>query len=77
MAGLFRFSLMAELWVSLLLYGGTVFDDLAWFRSRRIQRLFGWVQIPDPTNFGRWLRRAGGHLVPVLDELMGHLVRVR
>ncbi len=76
-AGIFRPSLMVELWVSLLLYGGTVLDDLAWFRSRGIRRLFGWVRIPDPTTFGRWLRRAGGLLVPVLDELVWHLVQVR
>lgn len=76
-AGLFRPSLMVELWVTLLLYGGTVIDDLAWFRSRGIRRLFGWVRVPDPTTFGRWLRRAAGQLVPVVDELVWHLVRVR
>jgi len=76
-AGVFRSSLMVELWVSLLLYGGTVLDDLAWFRSRGIRRLFGWMRIPDPTTFGRWLRRAGACLVPVLDELIWHLVQVR
>jgi hypothetical protein len=75
--GLFRSSLMVELWVSLLLYGGTVIDDLAWFRARGIRRLFGWVRVPDPTTFGRWLRRAGEPLVPVLDELVWHLVQVR
>jgi hypothetical protein len=75
--GRFRSSLMVELWVVLLLYGGTVLDDLAWIRSRGVRRLFGWVRVPDPTTFGRWLRRAGALLVPVLDRLVWHLVRVR
>jgi hypothetical protein len=70
-------SLMAEPWVALLLYGGTVLDDLTRLRSRGIRRLFGWARVPDPTTFGRWLRRAGGGLVPVLDDLIWHLVRVR
>jgi len=76
-AGLFRPSLMVELWVTLLLYGGTVMDDLAWFRGRGIRRLFGWMRVSDPTTFGRWLRRAAAQLVPVVDELVWHLVRVR
>jgi hypothetical protein len=77
LGGLFRSSLMVEVWVALLLYGGSVLDDLTWFRQRGIARLFGWVRVPDPTTFGRWLRRAGSCLVPVLDELVWHLVLVR
>ena len=66
-----------EVWVALLLYGGAVMDDLAWFGGRAIRPLFGWSRIPNPTTFGRWLRRAGSALVPVLDELIWHLVRSR
>jgi hypothetical protein len=76
-AGRFRSTLMVELWVALLLYGGSVLDDLLWFRTRGVRALFGWTRIPDPTTFGRWLRRAGEPLVPILDELIWHLVRVR
>jgi hypothetical protein len=39
--------------------------------------LFGWVRVPDPTSFGRWLRRAGKVLVPHLDELLWYVVRRR
>jgi len=75
--GRFRSGLMVEVWVALLVYGGAVMDDLRWFGGRGIRRLFGWKGIPDPTTFGRWLRRAGPTLVPVLDELIWHLVRSR
>ena len=62
--GLFRPSLMVEMWVVLLLYGGRVLDDLPLLDRRGIHRLFGWVRVPDPTNFGRWLRRTGSVLAP-------------
>jgi hypothetical protein len=75
--GFFRSSLMVEMWVTLLLYGGSVMDDLALFQKRGVRRLFGWIRVPDATTFGRWLRRAGESLVPVLDELIWYLVRAR
>lgn len=75
--GFFRPSLMVEMWVVLLLYGGSVLDDLPLLERRGIRRLFGWVRVPDPTIFGRWLRRAGAVLVPLLDELLWYVVRRR
>jgi hypothetical protein len=75
--GRFRPSLMVELWVVLLLYGGGWMDDLKRLGRRGIRRLFGWKAVPDPTTFGRWLRRSGAALVPVLDELLRELVRRR
>jgi hypothetical protein len=59
LAGGFETPLMVEVWLALLLYGGGVMDDLKLLRGRGIRRLFGWTRIPDPTTFGRWLRRAG------------------
>ena len=61
----------------LLVYRGGWLDDLKWLRRRQIRRLFGWVAVPDPTTFGRWLRRCGAALTPILDELVWHLVRIR
>lgn len=75
--GHFRPSLMVEVWAVLLLYGGGVLDDLPLLARRRIRRLFGWTRVPDPTTFGRWLRRAGEDLVPLLDGLLWRLVRSR
>jgi len=75
--GFFRPSLMVEVWIVLLLYGGRVLDDLPLLDRRGIRRLFGWVRVPDPTIFGRWLRRAGPVLVPLLDELLWYVVRRR
>ncbi|MDT8442393.1 MAG: hypothetical protein RQ723_12140 [Desulfuromonadales bacterium] len=75
--GFFRPSLMVEVRVVLLLYGGRVLDDLPLLERRGIGRLFGWVRVPDPTSFGRWLRRAGRVLVPLLDELLWQVVRRR
>ncbi|HEV6953990.1 MAG TPA: TonB-dependent receptor, partial [Promicromonospora sp.] len=60
-------------WVALLLYGGRWLDDLRLLRSRGVSRLFGWARVPDATTFGRFLRRAAGVLVPVLDELLWHV----
>lgn len=75
--GTYRPSLMVELWVALLLYGGGWMDDLFLLRSRGVRRLFGWSAVSDPTTFGRWLRRSGEALVPLLDELLWRLVRAR
>lgn len=75
--GWYRTPLMVELWVAVLLHGSGWLNDLKLIRRRQIRRLFGWAAVPDPTTFGRWLRRCGGALTPVLDELTWHLVRVR
>lgn len=75
--GRYRPSLMVELWIALLLYGGGWMDDLALLGSRGIRRLFGWRAVPDPTTFGRWLRRCGKALVPLLDELVWRVVVLR
>lgn len=75
--GHFRPSLMIELWVALLLYGGGVMDDLPLLERRGVRRIFGWVRIPDPTTFGRWLRRSAAAVIPLLDELMWRLVLAR
>jgi len=69
--------LMVELWIVLLVYGGGWLDDLRWLRRRQVRRLFGWMAIPDPTTFGRWLRRCGEALTPLRAELGWHLVRIR
>ena len=77
LSGYFRASLMVEVWLTLLAYGGGVLDDLVLLERRAIRRLFDWARVPDPTTFGRWLRRAGTLLVPLLDELLRHIVRWR
>lgn len=75
--GHYRPSLMVEVWTALLFYGGGVMDDLPLLQHRGVRRLFGWVKIPDPTTFGRWLRRCGAALVPILDEAVWAVVRWR
>ena len=75
--GFFRPSLMVEVWVVLLLYGGGVMDDLPLLERRGVRRIFGWVRVPDPTTFGRWLRRVAGRMVPLLDALLWYMVRRR
>ena len=75
--GFFRPGLMTEVWIALLLYGGGVIDDLPLLDRRGVRRIFGWVRVPDPTTFGRWLRRANGRMVPLLDELLWRMVRQR
>jgi hypothetical protein len=51
--GAYRPSLLVELWIVRLLYGGGRMDDLSLLRGRGIRRLFGWQAVPDPTTFGR------------------------
>lgn len=75
--GHYRPSLLVEAWVALLFYGGGVMDDLRLLERRGIRRLFGWVRLPDPTTFGRWLRRAAEPLVPLLNELVWRIVQIR
>ena len=73
----YRSSLFIESWIALLLYGGGVMDDLTRFAERGVLHLFGWRTVPDPTTFGRWLRRGGPTLLPLLDDLLWYLVRAR
>lgn len=75
--GLYRPSLMVEVWAAFLFYGGGVLDDLRLLGARGVRWLFGWRAIPDPTSFGRWLRGCGERLVPVLDELLWRVVAAR
>ena len=69
--------LMVEVWVVLLLYGGSCMEDLRLLEARGLRRLFGWVRIPDPTSIGRWLRCASEAFVSVLDRLIWLLVERR
>lgn len=75
--GDYRPSLMVELWVVLLLYGGGCMDDLARLGGRGIRRLFGWKAIPDATTFGRWLRRGGERLAGQFAAVLWQMVRAR
>ncbi|HLL47456.1 MAG TPA: transposase, partial [Longimicrobiaceae bacterium] len=75
--GQYRPSLMVELWIVLLLYGGGCMDDLRLLGGRGIRRLFGWKALPDPTTFGRWLRRGGERLAEQLDGVLWQMVRAR
>ena len=75
--GFFRPGLMAEVWIALQLYGGGVIDDLPLLDRHGVRRIFGWVRVPDPTTFGRWLRRSSGSMVPLLDEFLWRMVRQR
>ena len=75
--GDYRPSLMVELWVVMLLYGGGCMDDLRLLGGRGIRRLFGWKALPDPTTFGRWLRRGGERLAEQLDAVLWQMVRAR
>jgi hypothetical protein len=77
LSGVFRPSLLVELWVVLLLYGGGSMDHLRWLGGRGIRRLFGWSRVPDPTTFGRFLRRGGERFAEVLDRLLWQVVRAR
>jgi hypothetical protein len=77
LSGDYRPSLLVELWVVLLLYGGGRMEDLRLLRGRGIRRLFGWQRVPDPTTFGRFLRRGGVRLAEQLDVLLWQAVRAR
>jgi hypothetical protein len=77
LGGRYRASLMVELWVALLLYGGGCMDDLPRLGVRGVRRLFGWVALPVATTYGRWLRRAGERMPEVLDALLWRVVQMR
>ena len=68
--GFYRPGLMTEVWIALLLYGGRVIDGLPLLERWGVRRIFGWTRVPDPTTFGRWLRRASEPMVPLLDVLL-------
>jgi hypothetical protein len=68
--GEYRPSLMVEQWLSVLWYGGGCMDDLKQLEARGVRELFGWAAVPDPTTYGRWLRRAG-------DEMGKHVEAVK
>ncbi|MDE2974896.1 MAG: hypothetical protein OXU64_09300 [Gemmatimonadota bacterium] len=75
--GFFRPGLMTEVWIVLLRYGGGVMTDLRLLDRRGVCRIFGWVRVPHPTMFGRWLRSSGEAMVPLLDTLLWRMVRQR
>ena len=75
--GRYRTSLVIEVWLVLLLYGGSVLEDLDALAARGVRRLFGWRAVPDPTTMGRWLRRGGTAMITVLESLVWYLVRAR
>ena len=75
--GRYRPSLMVELWVALVIYGGRGMDDLPRLESRGVRRLFGWKSVPDPTTYGRWLRRSGEMVTKHLDALLWRMVLMR
>jgi len=75
--GFFRPGLMTEVWIVLLLYGGGVMTDLRLLDRRGVRRIFGWVRVPHPTTFGRWLRKSGETMVPLLDAVLWGMVRQR
>jgi hypothetical protein len=77
LSGGYRPSLMVELWVVLLLYGGGRMEDLRLLEGRGLRRLFGWRSIPDPTTFGRFLRRGGLRLAEQMDGMLWQGVRSR
>ncbi len=75
--GRYRPSLMVELWVVLLLYGGGAMDDLPLLERRGVRRIFGWTGVPHPATFGHWLRCSAAVLSPLLDGLLWRMVRRR
>lgn len=52
-------------------------DDLPLLHHRGVRRVFGWVRVPDPTSFGRWRRRSGRAMFPLLDTLLWRMVLQR
>ena len=73
--GFLRPGLMVDVCIALLLYGASVMDDLPLLDRRGMRRIFSGTRVPNPTTFGRWLRRTGESMAPRLDELLWTLVR--
>ncbi len=53
--GRYRPSLMVEVWVALLIYGGRGMDDLPRLANRGVRRLFGWKSVWSGSRCG-WTR---------------------
>jgi hypothetical protein len=75
--GEYRPSLMVEQWLSVLWYGGGCIDDLKQLEARGVRELFGWAAVPDPTTYGRWLRRAGDEMGKQVEEVEREAVSLR
>ena len=73
----YRPSLMVELWCGLLLYGGSHMDHLEWAEARGLRELFGWEAVPDPTTFGRWLKRYTQRKLAAVEEALRKVVLAR
>ena len=48
--GFFRPSLMTEVWIVLLLYGGRVMDNLPLLERRSVRGIFGWTACRTPRH---------------------------
>jgi Transposase DDE domain group 1 len=75
--GGYRPSLMVEQWLSVLWYGGGCMDHLEQLEARGVRELFGWAGIPDPTTYGRWLRRAGDEMGKHVEAVEREAVSLR
>jgi len=75
--GEYRPSTMVEQWMNVLWYGGGCMDHLEHLEVRGVRELFGWAAVPDPTTYGRWLRRAGDEMAEKVEELAREVVALR
>ncbi len=75
--GEYRPSLMVEQWLSVLWYGGGCMDHLEQLEARGVRELFGWAAVPDPTTYGRRLRRAGDDMGGQVEEVTREVVSLR
>lgn len=75
--GEYRPSTMVEQWMSVLWYGGGCMDHLEHLEARGVRELFGWAAVPDPTTYGRWLRRAGDGMAERVEEIAREVVALR
>ena len=75
--GFYRPSTMVEQWLSVLWYGGGCMDHLEQLEARGVSELFGWADVPDPTTYGRWLRRAGDAMGEKVEEVVREVVALR
>lgn len=75
--GAYRPSVMVEQWLSVLWYGGGCMDHLEQLEARGVRELFGWAGVPDPTTYGRWLRRAGDDMGEQVEEVTREVVSLR
>ncbi len=75
--GDFRPATMVEQWLSVLWYGGGCLDHLRQLEARGVRELFGWKAVPDPTTYGRWLRRDGDEMGKQVEEVLREVVSLR